>query len=271
MALTTAETARQPQRLKSAYTVGQRASIIAGLIVRQFKGHMAGSRLGLLFTIADIIAHIVILGFLFSLIGRTPKFGDSAIIFLATGLIPFKMAIYLANAVPQQLRTGRAQTRLPVVNEMGLIFAAVAVNFINMLIACIVICVGADLIGVTHPYPDLLHITILAMLLAVVFGTGVGLINGVIGMFAPWYLALFDILTKGLFLISGIFFVVDYLPPQIRDVLSWNPIAHLVIAFRMGFFDNYPTMVFDAYYVGGWSLGVLTVGVIMHRMMRRQY
>jgi capsular polysaccharide transport system permease protein len=70
-------------------------------------------------------------------------------------------------------------------------------------------------------------------------------------------------------LFSGVFFIVDFVKPDVRYVLSWNPMMHAIALFRMGFYPNYPRLVFDRQYMWVCALVAVVFGLVIERLTRR--
>ena len=63
-------------------------------------------------------------------------------------------------------------------------------------------------------------------------GLGVGTLNCVIFGFWPTWRNIWNVLTKPLFIISGMFYTFESLPPQAQAVLWYNPLIHAVGLIR---------------------------------------
>src|SRR5690606_23977415 len=73
--------------------------------------------------------------------------------------------------------------------------------------------------------------------------------------FYPVWQRIWGIISRPLFIISGVFFTFESMPEAIRTVLYWNPLVHVVGETRRGFYPAY-----DGDYV---ALGlVLATGVV---------
>ena len=70
-------------------------------------------------------------------------------------------------------------------------------------------------------------------------GLGFGTMNCVIYGFWPTWRHIWNVLTKPLFLMSGMFYTFDSLPPQAQAVLWYNPLVHGIGLTRSGFYSGY--------------------------------
>ena len=74
-------------------------------------------------------------------------------------------------------------------------------------------------------------------------------------------------LTKPLFIISGMFYTFESLPPQAQAVLWYNPLLHAVGLMRSGFYGGY-----DAYYVSpGYVLTIAGTSFLIGAYLLRRH
>ena len=91
----------------------------------------------------------------------------------------------------------------------------------------------------------------------------VGTVNcALIGLFPLWDVA-WSIITRPLFLASGIFYIYEDLPPLAREILWYNPVMHIIGLTRTGFFSIYSATYASPAYVLFVSLILLTLGLIL--------
>jgi ABC-type polysaccharide/polyol phosphate export systems, permease component len=65
---------------------------------------------------------------------------------------------------------------------------------------------------------------------------------------------------------SGILFVPDALPEQVRYYLSFNPLLQMIEWMRVAYYPDYPTLVLDKAYIFKLSLPCLAAGLIICRI-----
>ncbi|MBX2855523.1 MAG: ABC transporter permease [Rhodobacteraceae bacterium] len=246
-----------------------RLRVIQSFIVREFKQHRAGARLGFLFYILEVIAAMMVLALLFSIIGRQSVFGDSIMLFMLTGIAPFLAFMRLSSQIGGVAQMGSQYGRSPLLTVTGFSVSHTLATLVATPLAMGVVCGSLYMLGVISAIPQRLEFLLASLLLAVSIGFGVGLFNAVIGFYVPPWRAIYELMTRGLFFLSGIFYVPDHLPPAMRDVLAWNPLVHVVALSRQAFYDTYPTDIMSYQYVFGWAIGSLFVGLWAERIFRR--
>jgi capsular polysaccharide transport system permease protein len=72
-----------------------------------------------------------------------------------------------------------------------------------------------------------------------------------------------------LVIFSGVFFLPDFLYPETRYVLSFNPMMHAVQLLRLGFYPQYPAVALDTDYLALCAILFLLMGLVVERVSRR--
>ena len=83
--------------------------------------------------------------------------------------------------------------------------------------------------------------------------------------FFPTWRNVWNVLTRPLFLMSGMFYTFQSLPMAVRDVLWWNPLIHVVGLMRAGFYGSYEAEYASPLYVLGVAGSLFVVGAYLLR------
>src|ERR1700678_2645705 len=73
--------------------------VLFALMLRNIRTRFFGHGLGYLVAIAWPLSHILILVAMYSLMGRLPPYGNSVVLFVATGTVPFMNFQYMARFI----------------------------------------------------------------------------------------------------------------------------------------------------------------------------
>jgi capsular polysaccharide transport system permease protein len=115
----------------------------------------------------------------------------------------------------------------------------------------------------------LLGFSLIAML-----GIGIGTLNCYLMTAYPLWERTWHILTRPLFLVSGIFFLFGTLPDVAKDVLWYNPIIHAIGMIRSGFYATYDASYVSVGYVMAISSLTFLMGLLLlwrhHRFLLEQ-
>jgi capsular polysaccharide transport system permease protein len=157
----------------------------------------------------------------------------------------------------------------PRIQDLDIVIAGVFVQFCMMLIIIISIALILCFFGLKAWPLDPMG-AFLAFSLAGLFGLGVALINAVVvPIFELWHL-IYQIFIRSALLLSGAFFVPDFMAPDIRYWMSWMPILHGISWFRASIIPGYPTIILDKEYYCIATLITLAIAFILERVTRRR-
>lgn len=251
------------------FKLSTRVRVVFGYVVREMKQHKSGARLGLFFTVLEALVAILVLALLFSVIGRRAAFGDSLILFMMTGFAPFLTFTKTSSKASSAVLQGTNRGRSPMLSIQTYAITQTIIVVFGLSTAVTIICMTLYGLGVAAAVPIDLSMIILSFLVAAALGYGVGLLNSIIGFFfKPWH-SIYQLMTRGLLFLSGIFYVADFMPVQIREIIEWNPLIHVISLFRYGFYSTYPDVIFDQYYLFCWVIISVFLGIFFERLMRR--
>jgi capsular polysaccharide transport system permease protein len=237
---------------------------ITALVLREMGSTYGNSPGGYFWAILQPLGMIGILSIAFSLIARTPPLGTSFILFYATGYLPFHIYSVVARKTATSLRYSRALLAYPSVTWLDAILARLILTAITEItVMCIVL--GAILMTVeTRTVIDILPIMI-AVILAIMIGLGVGMINCLLGGLFPVWILIWGIISRPLVIASGVLFLYRDMPPLVQDILWWNPLLHITGLSRSGIYPTYDTSYISVAYTLGVALVTIAFGLVFLR------
>ena len=232
------------------------------LILREMSTRYGRTPGGYAWGILEPLAAILVLSLGFSLIIRTPALGSSFLLFYATGYLPFDMYQNLSNMVARAISFSKPLLQYPAVTWVDAVLARFLLNSLTSILVSAILLTGILTVTETQTALSLPPI-VTAMALAMILGLGVGVLNCVlIGLFPLWELT-WSIITRPLFIASGIFFLYDTMPPLAQEILWYNPLVHITGLMRTGFYPTYTAAYVNEFYVLGISLVLLAMGLIL--------
>jgi len=232
------------------------------LILREMSTTYGRTPGGYAWAILEPLGAILVLALGFSLVIRTPPLGTSFILFYATGYMPFDLHQSLSNKISKSINFSKPLLQYPAVTWLDAVLARFILNGLTgVLVTSILLAAILSLLN--HQSAVDLPPVIEAMALSMLLGLSVGVLNCVlIGLFPIWEVT-WSILTRPLFIASGVFFLYDGMPPLAQKVLWYNPLLHITGLMRSGFYPTYPATYVSHLYVLGVSLALLTLGLIL--------
>lgn len=241
----------------------QRLRVIAALMLRGMDTRSERSAGGYLWAIGEPVGGILLLSVVFGLTLRTPPLGTSFLLFYATGVLPFRLYGAMAGQVSAAVSSNRGLLAYPVVSPLDAVIAKFLLAFLTDSFIAVTLFGGIALTTDADFHLDLGPIAA-AFSLAALLGLGIGTLNCVLfGMFPTWK-NIWSVLTRPLFLMSGVFFLYEGAPTVVENIIWWNPILQIIGLMRSGFYANYhadyvnPLYIFSiaatTFVIGAWLL-----------------
>ena len=89
--------------------------------------------------------------------------------------------------------------------------------------------------------------------------------NCVLFGFFPTWRNVWSVLTRPLFILSGVFFTFESVPTQFQHVLWYNPLVHVIAVMRSGFYGSYEPQFVSYPYVLAWRSTAFAIGAWLMR------
>lgn len=244
------------------------ARVIGALVLRETKVTFGAVQMGYLWAILEPVLGTAILTFVFSFVTRHPPIGTSFALFFATGIITFQLYSKLSSSLMAVFEANRGLMAYPLVKEVDVVLARFLLITMTYAFVYIVFFGGLIALGLAD-FPARLHIVMMAIVFVALLGLGAGLINAVLLLLWPTWRRIEAIITRPLFFVSGVFFIPDVFPPDIRYYLSWNPLMHAIDWLRTGYYPAYTSETLDVPYLMGYVGVLLMIAFAMERLYRK--
>lgn len=245
--------------------------VLAALVRRETRAHFGQSRLGYLWALLEPAGHLMVLSLFFMYVmARQVPVGGSMMLFFLTGLVPYFMYSHLASYLMGAIDGNKALLNLPPVKPIDVMVSRAILETATQVFVAIILFTAMVLDGIDEAVPWNAVMAAAAIAVIALFGSGVGMINAMIQMYMPSWGILFSLVTGPLYMVSGIFFVVEQVPIPLRNYLLYNPIFHMVDWFRAAFYPGYTHAYLDRGYALWWSVAVVLIGLGLMRVKRRK-
>ena len=226
------------------------------------------TRIGYLWAVLEPIAHLLTLGVLFRIFTQgPPPVGDSLFLFYLTGLIPFLVFWQVSQDMIASLPSATFLLQLPTVHPLDIALTRSILYFGTQLASAVVVFGIVGIMGLDVLPSNFLE-SAAALLTLWGMATGIGLINVVISVFVRSWETFFAAFNRLLYFASGIYYSPIRMPPEIRDILTLNPILQGIEWFRIGFYDRYDPPWVDRVYLVVCALSTLLLGLALFRYFR---
>lgn len=241
---------------------------ISALILREMSTRYGRTPGGYIWAFLEPVGMIIILGFAWSLVAKSPTLGTSFLLFKATGFMVLQMFLVNANQVGRAMKFSRPLLFYPRVTWLDAILARFILNTLVVTLVTAIILTGIiiyDDIGSVLDFPRIMQ----AMALAAAMGLSMGVLNCYLFQRIPVWEQVWSITTRPLFLISGVIFVYEDLPQMAQNVLWYNPILHLSGIMRDGFYPLYHPNYISDLFIWMWIGFPILAGLLLLRQFHR--
>lgn len=214
---------------------------------------------GYFWAVAQPLGGILLLSIAFGLALRSPPLGNSFLFFYSTGIVPFQLFNAMSRAVSSAISSNRGLLAYPVVSALDAVMAKFLLTLMTNFMVAVLLIGGIIVVSGAYVVLDWAKI-VTAFLLVSILGLGVGTLNCVLFGFFPTWKNIWGVLTRPLFIISGVFYLFEIIPSAFQDVVWYNPVLQCIGLMRAGFFGTYHADYVSVPYVLGISLVSLVIG-----------
>lgn len=198
---------------------------------------------------------------------RNPSLGINFPLFYATGLLPLMLYQTTAGVVGTAINYSKPLLRYPGITFVDALLARFILQALTKAVVMYLLFGGILILFETRAILDLPAI-LMAFAMAAALGFGMGCLNGYLFPVYPLWERVWGILTFPMFLLSGVIFIYEDLPPIGQQVLWYNPVLHATGQMRTGFYPTYHPDYISAVYVFGFALIPAVLGLML---LRRHY
>lgn len=241
--------------------------VLLAVVLRNMRTRFFGHGLGYLLAVGWPVSHILLLIIIFSFAGRAAPFGDSTVLFLATGAVPFMAFSYLSRFMMIALLSTKPLLAFPEVKTLDVLIGSAILEILSAFAVVVVMVLLAWAFGIPFWPQDVIE-AFCAMFAAILLGMGLGVLNGVIVMAFPMWMTGYSLLMIGIWAASGVMFVPSSLPEPARTLLSYNPALQIVEWMRGAYYEGYGEHLLSRTYTIGFGIVSLALGLVLERVMR---
>lgn len=235
------------------------------LFMREALTRLFGRRMAWLWLVFDPIAQIAFLMLLFTTI-RQRSFGSiDFALFLAIGIMGYKMCITVGRRSAAALSANKGLLAYRQVLPVDTVIARIALEAVIQFLVVIFLLAGAALFGFdVLPHDPLAALAALALL--AVMGAGLGLILSALFELVPESEKVINVLFIPLYFASGIMYSPAALPSSAQQILLYNPLVHGIELLRSAFFEGYHVIHgINWDYLASFGIGFTLLGLALHR------
>ncbi|MFA7430317.1 MAG: ABC transporter permease [Rhodospirillaceae bacterium] len=218
--------------------VGGHVAVVAAVIRREMRTRFSRDKLGYLWAFIEPLILVALFYGIFMAMGRMAPFGTTMLTFLVSGLVPWYMFQNTMIRVQTAARQNAPLLYFPQVKPIDLFAARAILEFGTLTIVCFILMAAAYSL---EPFGEIKSPigVLFALCLAWLMGSGMGLCVAAAMTWFNWVEKVVSYALRLWFFTSGIFFMANELPSEVRDVLQFNPMFHVIDAMRAALFYDY--------------------------------
>lgn len=237
---------------------------VSALILREMGSTYGRSPGGYIWAVLEPIGMILVLSIAFSLLLRSPSLGTSFLLFYSTGFLPFRVYQDIESKVGAALNYSKPLLAYPRVLWIDAVLARFILNFLTMTLVFLLLSTGILMSIESRTVIDVGPIA-LGIVLMAFLGLGAGLMNGVLKGLFPIWKQIWTIISRPLFIASGVIFIYEDLPPVAQNVLWWNPMFHGTGIVRTGYYPTYEADYVSLPFSFGVAFALIALGLLLTR------
>ncbi|MEW6567722.1 MAG: ABC transporter permease [Chloroflexota bacterium] len=251
------DSARRPSPLVEEFLALVRyRDLVAQWIARSVKTRYKRSLLGVAWTMVNPLLTMAVLTVVFSHLFRTPV--RSYPLYVLSGLLLWNFIAQSTTAAMGDLIWSGGLLGRAFVPKAVFAVSAIGTGLVNLVLALVPYGLISLLLGggLTSAWL-LLPLPILA---ASVFALGLGLVLSTAAVYFPDVMPTYEVLLMAWLYLTPVIYPMEVLPQGVRTLLRFNPMVHLISAFRSVLYEGQPPEAGTLLIAWLMGLGMLAVG-----------
>jgi len=235
---------------------------VFALMLREMGTTYGRSPGGYLWAVLDPTLAVAVLSVLFSFAFAAPPLGDSFPLFYATAYLPFMLFNDVANKMATSINFSRPLLAYPAVTFLDSMLARFTLHALTHGMVSVIVYVGIIMVFGARAELEIGAIAA-GFGMGALLGFGIGSLNCYLMTAFPAWERAWQIATRPLFLVSGLFVPFEAMPDIAKEILWWNPLLHIVGMTRRGFYESYRGDYVSVVFVCLVSLITMTFGLLL--------
>lgn len=256
---------KRPENLQAILV--QQAYVWYALMMHDIKTRYFGNGLGMLFSMAWPMAHMGVILAMNS--GRIAPYGDSIVLYAATGVIPFMAFNYPSRFLCVGTVNNRQFLNYTIINVFDIILSRAVLELMSFCVVIFLFLIVLTLLLDINVVPVDVPGAIEALFAALFLGIGIGFLNSVIALLWPFWITASVLIIILFWATCGLLINPNQLPNPYRFYMSFNPTLHAVEWMRMSYYPGYVSLVLDKTYLIDVGMYCLASGVLAVKLFER--
>jgi capsular polysaccharide transport system permease protein len=242
--------------------------LLLASLLRDMRTRFGRSYLSYILAIAWPLTHLATMFGAYLFTHKVAPIGDDPSVFAFTGLVPYIMCLYPARFTSWTILQNKPLLNFPVVKPIHLITARAILESLTALISLAVFVSVLTVFNLATP-PDDAYIFAETIGGIIFFSVSYGFFGILLVALQPNFGTVFIIISIViLYLTSGAIVPLTLAPPNIQNLLSYNPLFEAVGLMRSAYFSAYDVSNYSLAYIYFVGIVFLLLGLISDRLFR---
>ena len=241
--------------------------VLHALILHDIKSRFFGNGLGYVVTIIWPTVHMIVIMGIYVATGRSVPYGNSALLYAATGVLPYIAWNYISRFMSLSMTVNRSFMGYPIVKPLDMMLARLILETVSIFI----VTMGTLAVLTLCEAPVMPHDpgqAALGLLSAVALGIGFGYLVSVFCLLHHFFNIVYVLFLILFWVTSGLAVNPEAMPEQLGNYLAWNPLLHSIEWIRSAYYDDFPAHLLDKVYVLKVAGVTFVLGLVLERLLR---
>lgn len=197
--------------------------------------------------------------------------GDEPAIFAGTGILPYVLCLYPSRVMTMAVAQNKFLLQIPVIKPIHIIIARLFIEIFSASFVCVLFLFCLYMYGL-DVFPWNIQLAFSAISASIYLGVGIGTIGIFFtSLFGPHAVIVVVVLMIAFYLTSGAFIPVEFMGPQLREIVAYNPVYHCVKWLRAAYYSGDNLDQVSIAYVIMFASASLALGLASERYLRGKY
>tara|TARA_R110000787_G_scaffold101512_4_gene207024 strand:+ start:323 stop:1114 length:792 start_codon:yes stop_codon:yes gene_type:complete len=243
-------------------------SVIHALMIRELTTRFGRENIGFLWIMAEPLLFAVLVGVIWRLTKGPEEHGITIIAFVATGYIPITLFRHCVSRSVAVFTANGSLLYHQQVKIIDFIFSRVFIEVLGAMMAYVFIAAILMFFD-EFPIPHDVGLLISGWFLYVIFTFSLCLIIAPLSEMSEVLEKLVPVTTYIMIPFSGLFYMVSWMSPEIREYLLWSPFVNGMEMMRKGIWGNQITAYYNIWNPIICSTIAALVGLVLCRRVRQ--
>ena len=238
--------------------------VVYALYLRRLQQQLAGEYAGFVWLLLEPLLMIILFTAMHTVIrGRTSSSYD-IVLFMGSGFVPFFLFRTILNTSLRVFKQNRSIYHYPQIKPIDVFLANAFFEISRYTIVALILLLMGWMIGI-EVLPKDFDSFMIAVLWFTLFAMSWGLLLGVLSLFYELVAKIVSYLSLPLLFLSGVFYSLSSIPPQPREWLLYNPVAHFMEWLHGSYVVGVDTRYVDLLYILEWTIVPLFLALWLYR------